>query len=522
VDRAIGAAFPGWGLRRHQARMRLEAASGLGRVPARGGQKTGTLHNWAVNRLSRLGEALERENVTDRAEDLAANDPHAASCIDSMSVNVVGTGLTPQSRPRYQLLGITEDEAREIADQAEWIFRKWCAVADASRLGHFQDLTFLNIYQMLRNGEYVNIPLMRSRPDPDSGLALCLQPVSSLRLRTPTDLAGDPRIRDGIRLGELGEPVRYHIADPPETLGGITLALSSEHFSTYPARIGHRPGILHGFYRRETDQVRGQSILAPAMKFFKDLSDYLDFELVGNIVASSFPLWIERQAAWDGIEGLPAHDPQNQDTTRYQELEPGSIYYGNAGEKPHPLKSERPSNTFEGFVQTILKAVSASAGLPYEVVSKDFSKTNYSSARAALLEAWRVYQLYRQWLVRRFCQPVWEMVFEEAWLRGLIRLPAGGPDFYAARKEYTYATWIGPPKGHVDPVKEIEANIQGLEKNIFTLADLVAEQGGDWETTLEQRSRERQMERAQDVEPEPDGGSRRTAGRGTRDREEED
>jgi hypothetical protein len=43
----------------------------------------------------------------------------------------------------------------------------------------------------------------------------------------------------------------------------------------------------------EQDQVRGVSILAPAMKFFRDLNDYLDYELVGAIVAASFPVFIE-------------------------------------------------------------------------------------------------------------------------------------------------------------------------------------------------------------------------------------
>ena len=34
--------------------------------------------------------------------------------------------------------------------------------------------------------------------------------------------------------------------------------------------------------------MRGVSVLAPAMKFFKDLSDYLDYELIGAIVAEFF------------------------------------------------------------------------------------------------------------------------------------------------------------------------------------------------------------------------------------------
>jgi len=274
--------------------------------------------------------------------------------------------------------------------------------------------------------------------------------------------------------------------------GRLTAYLSSPDFTEYPARIGHRPGVLHSFSAaaREPDRVRGVSVLAPAMKFFRDLSDYLDFELVGNIVASSFPVFIEKSNPADYVAAMSQENAGTGDATSYQEFEPGGVYYGREGEKPHILKPERPSNTFDGFVETILRSIGASCGLPYEVVAKDFSKTNYSSARAALLEAWRVYMLHRTWLERHLCQPVWTMVLEEAWLRGELDLPRGGPDFYEAMSEYTAASWIGPAKGHVDPLKETHANVLRLKNDMTTLAKIHAEEGEDWEAQIVQRGRE--------------------------------
>jgi len=116
-----------------------------------------------------------------------------------------------------------------------------------------------------------------------------------------------------------------------------------------------------------------------------------------------------------------------------------------------------------------------------------------------------VYQLYRVWMERHLCQPVWRMVMEEAWLRGELALPKGGPDFYEAMAEYTHATWIGPARGHVDPVKEMKANIEGLKHNILTLSDLAAEQGKDWESQVEQRGREaRKVAEENLMPPEPE------------------
>ena len=51
--------------------------------------------------------------------------------------------------------------------------------------------------------------------------------------------------------------------------------------------------------------------------------------------------------------------------------------------------SPRQTQAFEGFQTAFLRSVASARGLSYEQVSMDWSKTNYSSARAALNEVWR-------------------------------------------------------------------------------------------------------------------------------------
>jgi lambda family phage portal protein len=211
------------------------------------------------------------------------------------------------------------------------------------------------------------------------------------------------------------------------------------------------------------------------------------------------PVWIETQDPTGTANQFRDPDSGEEENTYYQELMPGNIFYGNTNEKPHILSSNRPGNTFESFVERVLRAVGASTGMPYEIVAKDFSKTNYSSARAALLEAWRVFRFYQKWLVDLYCQPVWEMVLEEAFLRGYLNISMDVNDFYANLPALTRARWIPPKRGHVDPVKEMNANIKGLDNDVLTLADIVADDGGDWETVLEQRAREK--EKKQEIMP---------------------
>lgn len=467
-----------------------------GSVASRGASRSGTLSNWAVKRLSRFTEANERITLTDRAEDLVASDPHAASVIDSMAVNIVGTGLVPQAFPHERMLGWTEDQSKEFKMQAEYCFSLWAQKEECDSRGRlpFWAKQYLSIYSMLTKGEFLHIPTMLDRPGRTFSLAL--DTVAPARLFTPSDLSSNSSIRDGVQLGEHGEPESYWFANPQ---GRVFFGnrLASKEFKQIPFRVGHRPGVLHGFVCKEEEQVRGVSVLRPAMKFFRDLTDCLDFELVGAIIQASFPVFIETQSPTEMLgRGLDGQALSNDGGgTNYSEVNPGQILYGKAGQKPHVLESNRPGTTFDAFVERILRAVGASVGMPYEVIAKDFSKTNYSSARAALLEAWRVFKFYQRWLIDLFCQPCWDMVLEEAWLRGMLKLPKGTPDFYLVRHALTRCMWIPPKRGNVDPLKEAKAREVELDGDMTTLADIIIENGGgDWEETLEQRARERRMQ----------------------------
>jgi lambda family phage portal protein len=477
---------------------------GGGRSPGisrTGGTFTGPLSNWAPRRTTFREEGKQREAIANRANDLAANDPHACSLVESISVNAVGPGLWPQSKPNFKRLGIPEEAAVEIAEQAEWEFELFNREADARGVADFYGIQFQNLWSKLVNGEFLNLPLMLD--DPSRRYRLAIQVLDPIRMRTPLDFSNSPDVRDGVRLGPLGEPVGYFIADPPD--GRLLAGMTSSSYRELPPRRGHRPVVLHRFRQQSPEAVRGISVLAPAMPFFRNLGDYLDYELLGAIIASSFPVWIEKASSYDAAQLGGVKTAQNTDgsTTNYKEVPPGQILYGNSGEKPHILKSDRPGNSFQTFVEVVLRAVGAATGMPYEIIAKDFSKTNYSSARAALQEAWRIFELYQDWLVNHYCQVIWEMFFEEAILRKRIVLPKGAPNFYDHRAEYCHATWVGPERTNIDPVKEMVADIMGLNTGIVTLADIAAKRNKDWESQAKQRARERKTYQDLGLNPDP-------------------
>lgn len=301
----------------------------------------------------------------------------------------------------------------------------------------------------------------------------------------------DPAVRDGIRYTAYGRPEGYYIACPPPSVldswlrGGDLLAAD---FRYVRARLAHRQQVFH-LYRMEADeQERGCSTFAKSIALFRNLSDTINFELFAQVMAAQFPVFI----ATEGGE-LPGYvqeqhglsEKEEAGPTYFQSIEEGQVWYGKENEKPYVLESKRPSSNFAAFVRIVQRAMAAAQGIPYESLTKDFSETNYSSMRAALNEAWKVYSYYRRWLARAYCQPIYEMVMEEAWLRGELTLPAGAPDFYEARDLWCNADWIGPARGFIDPVKEISATILALENRLMTYSEAWAQHGGDFEEGME-------------------------------------
>lgn len=451
----------------------------------------GTMSNWTPRRLSWREEGTQRERVALRATDITINDAHGASIIDSITSSSVGTGLWPRSTPNAKRLGISEEQASDIAETMEWEFEQFARQSDARGVTDFYGQQVQVVWSALVKGESITLPLMLR--DPSRRYALALQGIDPLRLRTPAAYSSAIDVRDGIRLGEQGQPIGYFLADPENGL--IIPGLDLSQYKELPPRRGHRPVVMHSFVPKEPEQVRGVPIFAPVMKLFRDKGDYLDFELVAAIVAANFPVWIEKSSPYDAstLPGVRPITTATGDTTYYHELRPGQVHYGNPGEKPIFPSPNRPAGNLPAFLETVLRAIGAGGGgMPLEVTSKDFSRTNYSSARAALEEAGRVYGFTQDWLVKVFCQPVWEMVFEEAWLRGRIKLPVG-LDFYAFRSEWCSAQWTAPERTSLDPVKEMVAHVMGKQNNVTTDADFCAKRNKDYEAVYHQRNRERKL-----------------------------
>ncbi len=487
-------------MRRAQARAAMDMANAY-----QGASRNRLFADWLGGNESATPTATDLETLRNRSRDANRNFALARGATDTMSFNVVGQGLRPEPLLSAARMGISEDYAEALRDQIGAAWDLWTPYADSANILTFDEIQFLAITKVIEDGETFGLPTWADDPWRMYGRAL--EVVEADRIQTPTDKARLGDLAHGIEYGKKrGEPLAYWIAREQDKTG--TYRLRSDKFVRVPARDGAgRPKVLHAFPTRRPSQMRGVPFFAPILGLFKHLTQYLEAEVVIARIAACLGVFVVQNDPYTGAVGN-TNSRQSSTNARIQRLSPGLVGYLNRGEDIKTVEPTRPGDNYDDFVTSIIRQIGVALGLPYEILLKDFSKTNYSSARAAILEARRAFTFWRGWFASKFCQPIYELVLEEAYLRDMI----DAPDWNRWRHEICRARWIGGAWGWVDPVKEVESSNKAVHYNLSTLAEEAAAQGRNWKDVIKQRKREKEYaEEAGVPAVAPSGGSQETA-----------
>lgn len=450
------------------------------------------LREWTPPLDSANSELLfERSTIASRASDLGRNNGIASGALRTQTDNVVGTGLRLSAMPDRRVLGWSMEKADEWARNTEASWRTFANSTDfdAARQLTFAGMTAMMFHNSLESGEGVALPLwLPNRPGAKWKTAF--QCIDAARLGSSVGTAWDASNRDGIEVNQYGEPISYTFrkAHPAD----ILLVGEVDGYEKVPARTPWgRRRVIHLFEMTKPGQSRGKSILTAVMGAFRMLDKYQRIELQTVVANSMIAAFIETPMGGEDIAALFGDHKKylkERDGAGFDvKLEGSSIIPLFPGDKVTAFNPTRPNTAYSAFVEAVLRYIAAGMHMPYELLMKDFSKTNYSSARAALLEAWRYFIGKREWLAANWCLPVYECWLEEAVDRGEVEAPG----FYDNRAAYSRSRWIGPGKGLIDPTKESQASETRMKIGVSTLDRETGEQGEDWEETLEQRARER-------------------------------
>lgn len=460
--------------------------------------------SWIPRRGSANSDLLwELPQLVGRSRDIERNSGVAKGGIQTVIDNVVGTGLRLSSRPDYKTLGKTKEWATEWSRQYEALFHSWwwstrCHAGDTMT---GDQMTAQQFRAGLVNGEFVALPLWI--PERGDGFGTKIQTVEADRLSQPNGIFESSAMHGGIEFDIYGAPVAYwirrtHPGDAYYDANGMGWDRVERRFPFGRLRV------IHGFDPERSRQARGKPLLTSVLPQFKQLDRYTNAEIMAAVVNGMVAMTIETPLDQDSIIELFKGDSTAYMKARQDHavgISSGSMIPLFPGDKASSFMPQRPNSGFGAFVENIYRIIGVAMDIPYELLMKDFSKTNYSSARAAMLEAWRSFNRRRDWLGTQWMDPVACLFLEEMVNAGKI----DAPGYYENRWAYERCKWIGPGRGWVDPVKEAEASVVRLQNNLSTLEQECAEQGLDWNEVLDQRSAEiaRMKELGLDFAPVP-------------------
>ena len=145
------------------------------------------------------------------------------------------------------------------------------------------------------------------------------------------------------------------------------------------------------------------------------------------------------------------------------------------GESFEGFSPARPNAALDPFLRFMVREVATGVGVSYESLSKDYSKSNYSSSRLSILDDRQAFRVLQQWVIRNFLYPLFRQWFRQASLAGVIRIK----DAASAEDEWLHACRFRPPGWQwVDPTKEIAAAIAAVQAGFTTVGDVIAQNGG--------------------------------------------
>lgn len=427
LDHTIGFFSPEAALRRHSARQRLSLARSFD-AAGNGPRVSG----WNVGKSKATEADIKR--LKDRARNLVRNNPYAATAVRTLSAYVVGSGIKPHSDNQH----------------IDAILKKWADTTECDARGE-QNLYGLQstiFKHLMVDGEV----FIHRTIDPKSKIPLKLKVIESDYLdENKSRLQGNKNaIIQGIEYDNSGKRLAYYFfSEHPDSFATLR--------ALEPKRIP-ACDIIHLYKKDQASQTRGVSFFSPVMMRLKDFDDYEDAELLRQKISSCFVgFFRDLEALGDDSFGSKSKLPEN--------LTPGSILNAPSGQT---IEFSNPPqlNGYGVYAEHTKQTIAVGLGIPYMLLSGDYSRSNYSSSRMSMLNFFRyVDQLINHLMIPRLCVQI------ERWLREIISLAHG--------TECPDLIWAAPKKEMTDPGKDIEAYKAAVEAGFISHSQVIRELGDD-------------------------------------------
>ena len=421
---------------------------------------------------SELKPALR--TLRNRCRELSRNDEYVRRYLQLIKVNVVGpNGVSVQAKARNPDNSL-DAPGNKIVEQA---WQRWSKAGNCTVDGRlsFVDSQRLCVETLARDGECL-VRLIPGALNPDN-FAIQFLEADLLDEELNTRLNNGNRVRMGVEIDEFGRSVAYHLLKDHPGDQEFSNSYSRKHTRVLADEL------LHIFQTDRPHQTRGVPPLAASMNALKMLHGYVEAELVASRVSASKMGFITTPDG-DGYSGDDFEDTH----TPIMNAEPGSFEQLAAGQGITMFDPTHPTTAFSDFHKSVLRGVASSLGISYAALASDLESVNYSSIRQGALDERDGYRTTQQFLIDHFIEPVFKAWLTSAMTAGSLPLPMSRFDKFANSVIYR-------PRGFswVDPLKEINAQVTGIQNGLLSMQDVCSHAGQDLEDVFESIQREKEL-----------------------------
>lgn len=393
--------------------------------------------------------------------------------------NVVGSGIGLQARVKTTREAFNERINDNIEAQwKHWSKRQHCHMGKAL---NFAAIERMAIGQVFETGEIFIRKHIRRLPG--SRVPLALEIIEPERLAEDvTPAPGNPAntVRLGVEVDPYGAAVAYFIRRLHPGDYGLN-PLASDIIERVAA-----DEIIHLRTIDRWPQTRAIPWMHAAARKLNDMDGLTEAEITAARASACYMGFVQPPADHESSFG-----EEQPDGAMQEELEPAVIHKLNPGETFESFAPNRPNSQLDPFMRMMLREVAAGVGCSYESLSRDYSQSNYSSSRLALLDDRDLWRVLQTWFIESFREEIYQAWMQLAVLAEAI--PSISIIEYANNPEKFEACCF-KPRGWswVDPTKEVEAYKQAVRCGFTTVSDVIAQTGNgrDVYDVLEERGRE--------------------------------
>jgi capsid protein len=422
----------------------------------------------------------------------------AAAVLRRIVTTQVNKGLTLEAMPKAEILGITQEEAKNKGDELTARFALWASSLQSSlseTFTFYQMQRTLAKYQHRDNDAFMFLS-RSARKDLISPLQVKLIDPEQLIGRNYTFFDGlQNHTSDGIERDKNGREVAYWI-----NVVDKNGYYKQKRIPKYGAKSG-RLNMCHLYIEDFADQGRGNTEYAHALQNFSKITDLELAHIIKAVNQSNITMTVEPSENADAgdpfetltsdvsgpSDGMPSAADQltDEEGTLVDVIPlpeatievPGStmVFSLKRGEKLVPFDGKAPADSYGSFIDANMSYLSASMNVPLEVLKMKFGE-NYSASRATLLLFWDVVLMWIGDMVAQVLHPVYGEFVSEEIAAGRISLP--GFSDARLREAWLHSRWNGTPMPNIDPLRSAQSDKLYLEMGATHLDAVAMEFNG--------------------------------------------